>query len=139
MSDETCIFCKIVTGKLPGAKIYEDEVMAAFLDIGPLSPGHTLIVPKTHVERLEDCPPEILAHLAGKAGKLIQAVLRGAGYSDYNLLCNNGSSSGQVVPHVHFHIIPRRENDNVFNRWPAGRYGEGEMDRMATCIREQLG
>ena len=75
----------------------------------------------------------------GKSFGLIgKAVLLVTGMSDYNLLCNNGSEAGQIVPHVHFHIIPRRRKDGLFKPWPAGSYPEGEIDKMADRIRQAI-
>ena len=75
MGKDDCIFCKIVTGQIPVAKVYDDQVVVAFLDIGPLSDGHTLIVPKEHFERMHDCPVEILGQVASRLGKIANAVM----------------------------------------------------------------
>ncbi len=122
MPDPDCVFCKIVAGGIPSLKIYEDDVILSFLDIGPLAEGHLLIIPKVHTERLEDTDPETLAHVARQLPRLAKAVLKVTGATDYNLLQNNGRVSGQVVPHVHFHIIPRTASDAIGYRWPASTY-----------------
>lgn len=77
MSKDDCVFCKMAAGQIPVAKIYEDEFVLAFLDIGPLSDGHTLMIPKEHFERLHDCPTELLSHLGTRLGKVARAVARG--------------------------------------------------------------
>jgi len=138
MSTTDCIFCKIVDGQIPSAKIYEDGQVLAFLDIGPLSDGHTLVVPKKHFERLHDCPGELLGKVCECLGKIAKAVSDGVGSDGYNVLCNNGRAAGQLVDHVHFHIIPRNSGDGVFDRWPAYEYEQGKVERIAEKIRKNL-
>lgn len=138
MSTNDCIFCKIVSGEIPCKKIYEDEAVLAFLDIRPVSDGHTLVVPKVHFEKLHQCPPEVLSKVSSCVGKIVQAVIGAMGAAGYNVLCNNGRVAGQLVDHVHFHIIPRNEGDGVFTRWPAYEYEQGRADAIAVKICERL-
>ncbi len=138
MSKDDCIFCKMVAGQIPAEKIYEDDVVLAFLDIGPLSDGHTLIIPKEHFEKLDECPPGLLGQVAERFGKVVKAVTQAMGCQGYNLLCNNGRVAGQLVGHVHFHLIPRNSGDGVFDRWPAYRYPQGKIELLADKIRENL-
>ena len=138
MSKDDCIFCKMAAGLVPAAKIYEDEVVLAFLDIGPVSDGHTLVIPKEHFEKLHDCPPEILGEMCSKLGTIASAVVSAVKAEGYNVLCNNGRAAGQLVEHVHFHIIPRNAGDDVFNRWPAYKYQPGVMEKIAVEIRKNL-
>jgi histidine triad (HIT) family protein len=138
MSADDCVFCKMVAGRIPVTKIYEDEVLLAFLDIGPVSDGHTLVIPKQHFEKVHECPPELLSRLASHLGKIAKAVIAGVDSDGYNLLCNNGRAAGQLVDHLHFHIIPRNAGDGVFDRWPAYKYQEGKIEEMADKIRENL-
>ncbi len=138
MSADDCIFCKIVTGQIPVTKIYEDEVVLAFLDIGPVSDGHTLVIPTRHVEKLHDCPPELLGQVGSRLGKIAKAVAAGMNSDGYNILCNNGRAAGQIVEHLHFHIIPRNTGDGLFNRWPAYKYKEGRIEEIAADIRGNL-
>lgn len=138
MGKDDCIFCKIVTGQIPVAKVYDDQVVVAFLDIGPLSDGHTLIVPKEHFERMHDCPVEILGQVASRLGKIANAVMTAMGSEGYNLLCNNGKAAGQLVEHLHFHIIPRSSDDGLFDRWPSFKYQQGKIEQIAAKIRERL-
>ena len=100
-------------------KIDEDEAVLSFLDIGPVSDGHTLVIPKQHFERLHDCPPELLSQVGSRIGKIAKAVAAAMDSQGYNVLCNNGRAAGQLVDHLHFHIIPRNTGDGVFDRWPA--------------------
>ncbi len=138
MSGGDCIFCKMVAGEVTVTKIYEDEAVLAFLDIGPVSDGHTLVIPKQHFERLDDCPAEVLGQIACRLGKIARAVSIGMNSEGYNVLCNNGRAAGQLVEHLHFHIIPRNTGDGVFNRWPAYKYREGTIETIAADIRANL-
>ncbi len=138
MSSSDCIFCKIINGEIPCNKIYEDEAVLAFLDIRPVSDGHTLVVPKAHFEKLHQCPPEVLGNVSSCVGKLSEVIADVMGAAGYNVLCNNGRVAGQLVGHMHFHIIPRKEGDEVFNRWPAYEYDQGRADAIAAKICEEL-
>jgi histidine triad (HIT) family protein len=138
MGADGCIFCKIVAGDIPVTKIYEDEEILSFLDIGPLSDGHALVIPKEHFERLHDCPPEILGKVGSRLGRLAGAIAEAMGADGYNLLCNNGRAAGQLVNHLHFHIIPRSTGDGVFDRWPTRKYKEGKIEQIADKIRKNL-
>ena len=138
MNKNDCIFCKMVAGQIPVTKIYEDEVVLAFLDIGPISDGHTLVIPKQHFERLHDCPAELLSSFASHLGKIASAGAAAMNSDGYTVLCNNGRAAGQLIDHLHFHIIPRNTGDGVFNRWPAYKYEQGKVDRIAAKIRENL-
>jgi histidine triad (HIT) family protein len=138
MSAEECLFCKMVAGQIPVTKIYENDVILAFLDIGPISDGHALIIPKQHFDKLDECPPELLAKVASHLGKIAKAVSATMHSDGYNVLCNNGRAAGQVIDHLHFHIIPRNSGDDVFNRWPSYKYPDGKIDEIADRIREKL-
>ena len=103
------IFSKIIEGSIPSIQIDETENEIAFLDIMPCAEGHTLIVPKKEVERFEDMEPQDTASLMVFLHRISKAVSSALGGVDYNLILNNGVQAGQVVMHVHFHIIPRLE------------------------------
>jgi len=134
MSAEDCVFCKIVAGEIPATKIYEDDVVLAFLDIGPVSDGHTLVISKQHVKKLHECSAELLGQIGSYLGKIAKAVASGMNSEGYNVLCNNGRAAGQLVDHLHFHIIPRNAGDGVFRRWPSYKYPEGKIDEIADRI-----
>lgn len=138
MSADDCIFCKIAAGQIPAVKVYEDDDVLAFLDIGPISDGHTLVIPKQHCESLHECPAELLCQIAPRLGKITKAVRAAVNSDGYNLLCNNGRAAGQLVNHLHFHIIPRNTGDGVFNRWPSFKYPEGKAEQLAAKIKENL-
>jgi len=138
MNADDCLFCKIVSGKIPAEKIYEDEDILAFMDIGPISDGHSLVIPKHHCEWLHECPPEVLSKVASQLGKIAGAVASAMNSDGYNILCNNGRAAGQLVKHLHFHIIPRNVSDGVFNRWPSYKYEDGKIEAISVEIREKL-
>ncbi len=135
---ENCIFCKIAAGQIPSLKIYEDKEILAFLDIGPISEGHTLVIPKQHYTKVHECPPQVLASIMSVLPKVAAAVFAASAADGYNILCNNGRAAGQLVEHLHFHIIPRKTGDGVFSRWPASKYPQGKAEEIAEKIRAKL-
>jgi len=137
MADE-CIFCKIIKGEIPASKVFEDEHVLAFLDIGPVSEGHCLVVPKDHYKRLDDCPEEVAVAVVGKIGLIAKAILAATDAQGYNLLSNNGRCAGQLVEHVHFHIIPRRPGDGVFTPWPSKEYPPGRAAELTEKIKQHI-
>ena len=132
-----CIFCKIIEGKIPCAKVYENDKIIAFLDISPVNPGHVLVMSKQHFERLEDLPDEILCELAKAIKKISKAVLKAVNAGSFNLGVNDGRAAGQLVPHAHFHIMPRFEGDGL-KHWPGKSYEEGEAEKIAENIRKNI-
>ncbi len=134
MSLADCVFCKIVSGEIPCHRVFENERVLAFLDINPLSLGHTVVIPRTHAVRFEQLSEDDAAALAGAIGPLARRILSAVESQDYNLLQNNGSSAGQVVMHVHVHIIPRRANDGLGFRWKAGPAAPQELSALASKI-----
>ncbi len=138
MSADDCLFCKMVAGQIPVTKIYEDEVVLAFLDIGPISDGHTLVIPKQHFEKLHDCTSEFLGLVGSRLGKIAGAVNDAMNSDGYNVLCNNGRAAGQLIEHLHFHIIVRNTGDGLFSQWPAYEYEQGKIEVIAEKIRKNL-
>lgn len=138
MSAGECVFCRMAVGQIPVVKVYEDEAVLAFLDIGPISDGHTLVIPKQHFEKLNECSVECLSRVSSCFGRIAGAVAKAMNSDGYNVLCNNGRVAGQVVNHLHFHIIPRRRGDGLFTQWPAYRYQEGQIAAIAEKIRENM-
>ena len=133
-----CVFCKIVSGSVPCHKLYEDDTVLAFLDIEPISRGHTLVIPKNHYEKLHECPCDILNSISNSMGKLASAVTDSMNADGYNILCNNGSVAGQLINHMHFHIIPRKKGDVLFGNWPSRQYEDGQAEVIAKKISEKL-
>lgn len=102
--DDTCVFCRIVQGITPSTKLYEDDEVIAILDILPLRPGHTLVIPKIHISRLSELPPEIAAATGRTVSRVARAITEATGNTGLNVVCNQ--EYAQAVPHVHYHIIP---------------------------------
>jgi histidine triad (HIT) family protein len=140
MSDKT-IFAKILDGELPCHRIYEDAHVLAFLDIFPLSRGHTLVVPKQRVAFLHELDDEASAAIGRVLPRLARAVMRATGTTAYNVLQNNGAAAHQAVFHVHFHIIPHDGDRGLGIGWnPSLLPGEGPDSgaALAEAIAEQL-
>jgi histidine triad (HIT) family protein len=133
-----CVFCKVVAGEIPATKVYEDDAVLAFLDIGPISDGHTLVIPKKHCAKVHECDPKVLSALVARLGKIAKAVVEAMDADGYNVLANNGAAAGQVVEHLHFHIIPRKIGDGVLAQWPSYKYPKGRMEEIAARIRGNL-
>jgi len=135
---EDCIFCKIIKGDIPCAKLYEDQNVLAFLDIGPISEGHSLIVPKKHQETLLDIPNEEILPVFSAVKKVAQAQQKALGNEGFNILMNNKQVAGQVVPHAHIHIIPRDEGDGLFKEWSSKEYEPGKMEEVLEKMKKVL-
>jgi histidine triad (HIT) family protein len=135
--DENCIFCKIIDGKIPCAKVYEDERTLAFLDISPVNLGHTLIVPKNHSRNLLEDSEEDFASLIKSVKKIGKAVMTAMKAEGFNLESNIEKAAGQVVFHTHFHIIPRFSSDGL-KHWPQGKYEEGQIESVRKKIVNNL-
>ena len=138
--DQDCIFCQIVAGKAPATRIYEDPQTLAFLDLNPINPGHCLVIPKTHhvtLFTLDSATYEAVAATTLKVAQAIQSALQPGGM---NIFQANGVVAGQTVFHLHNHLLPRHDNDNlrveVHGLQPAG---VEQLEPIAERIREQLG
>ncbi|KAG8713302.1 hypothetical protein FRC08_013434 [Ceratobasidium sp. 394] len=132
-----CLFCRIIKGEIPSMKLLESDFSFAFLDINPLSRGHSLVIPKYHGEKLHDVPDEYLADTLLMAKKL--AIATGA--TDYNILQNNGKIAHQVVPHVHFHMIPKpaaTDDAGLVIGWPAKEPVKEELQKLFEEIKSKL-
>ena len=134
----TTIFGKILDGKIPCRRVYEDDHVLAFLDVGPLSDGHTLVIPKERVATLHELSDDAAAALGRVLPRLCRAVLAATGATAYNVLQNNGAAAHQAVLHVHFHIIPRFESSGLQIGWKPGSLDEGRADEIAQNIREAI-
>lgn len=137
-SDPNCIFCKIIAAEVPAAVVYEDDSVLAFLDVGPLSDGHLLVIPRKHYTRLTDVPPELCAQIASVLPLLGRVALEVTKAEGFNVLLNQGAVAGQAVPHIHFHIIPRRNDDQLGYRWNAGKYPEGRASQLSIAYQAAL-
>lgn len=111
--DGNCIFCKIVDGIIPCIKVYENAKILAFMDINPLSPGHTLVIPKEHAENIFDISPEDYALISGIAARIASAINKSLKPDGVNIMQLNGKAANQVVPHLHMHVTPRWFGDGL--------------------------
>jgi diadenosine tetraphosphate (Ap4A) HIT family hydrolase len=125
-----CIFCKIIKGEIPSFKLFESEKVLAFLDIQPLSRGHTLVIPKFHGEKLTDIPDDQLSEILPVVKKLVKAT----GSENYNVLQNNGRIAHQEVDHVHFHMIPKpNAQEGMSIGWPQQKT---DMDKLKVLFAD---
>lgn len=132
-----CVFCEIANGTRHAYRIYDDDTHVAFLDLHPVVPGHTLIVPKQHYLTITEMSPESVGHLFSLAPLIAPAVLGATGAVAFNVGQNNGSEANQVVPHVHVHIIPRQANVPI--NWSSRLVpNPKEFDEMAKSMRNLL-
>lgn len=132
-----CLFCKIVDKSIPADIVYEDEQVMAFLDINPVNPGHALVVPKQHKEFFWELEAGTCGPVSVVIQKIMHVLVHDLGYEGVNLIQNNGPASGQVIPHVHFHIIPRKVGDGHAH-WRGTAYEAGEQAMMAEKIKTGL-
>ena len=134
------IFSKIIDGEIPCHRVYEDEHVLAFLDIGPLSRGHTLLIPKMPAATMAELSDDAAAAMGRVLPRLCRAVMAATGCTAYNLLQNNGADAHQAVMHVHFHVIPRfpdrTEQDGLHLDWRPGSLDDGV--ELATAIADRL-
>lgn len=134
---QDCIFCKIVSGEIPSHKVYEDDDVLAFLDINPVNPGHTLVIPKEHHNDVLDMPLELGSKLMNVIQKIAPAVIKGVGADSFNLGVNNGSGAGQIVFHTHFHIMPRFTDDG-HALWHGRQANQAELAKVSEDIKKNL-
>jgi len=132
-----CIFCKIIDGSIPSHIVYEDKHVVAFFDILPISPGHTIIVPRKHVSDVEGLSEEEFSAMAKVVKHIGKAVMEGLGVKGYSVFMDNKSAANQHVPHAHFHLVPREEGDGL-ERWPQSGYSEGEAEECLKRVKENL-
>ena len=134
-----CIFCKIVAGDIPSARVFENESCLAFMDIGPIVKGHVLVIPKAHHDPLTATPDAVLGELIAMVRQVAGALTRGLGAQGINVTQANGACAGQVVPHIHFHVIPRFAEDGHTWNWNAKTYrSPEEMNSFADKVRSSL-
>ena len=133
-----CLFCKIAAHQIPCHQVYEDADVIAFLDIGPIVRGHTLVVPKCHATNYLDCPPDVAAKLARVMPQIGRAVLAATGAEACHILVNNGAGAMQSVMHLHQHILPRYPGDGFALPWPAKKLHDADAATLVGAIRGQL-
>jgi len=129
-----CVFCKIARGEIPSAKVYEDQLILAFLDIMPASKGHCLVMSKNHYETFTEIPLNELCDLFEVAQKISKAISSALGNKGYNILLNNDRTAGQLIPHAHVHIIPRFKGDRIRLSWSHKKYEGREIEKIKEKI-----
>jgi len=134
---DDCLFCQIIAKAIPSTPVYEDAGFYAFLDIHPVNPGHTLVVPKEHSRHLSDATEETARELMSVTQKIARAICLALGSDDFNLEMNCGPTAGQVIPHLHMHVVPRLADDKL-KHWPGKSYAEGAAEVVAEKIRASM-
>ena len=126
---EDCLFCKIIKGEIPSSKVYEDENTYVFMDIAKDVDGHMLVIPKKHCRSMLEADSETLAHVAATVQKVSAHLINDCGYDGVNLLNCTNAEAGQTVFHLHYHIIPRKENDGVpsFPKYTGAKLSKDEL------------
>ncbi len=133
--NENCVFCKILNGEIPSAKLYEDEEFAIILDVGPATFGHALLLPKQHYANVFEMPQELLAKAACLAKEWGEKLVKALNADGLNLVQNNGLAAGQTVFHYHLHMIPRYENDGVGELWTPGSLTDEQRQEILEKIK----
>jgi histidine triad (HIT) family protein len=131
-----CLFCKIIKKDIPSNVVYEDKDVFAFLDINPVNPGHTLIVPKKHSGDLTEMDSKAIATLYSAVQKLSSALLK-TGYDGVNVMMNIKPAAGQIIFHSHVHVIPRQRADGL-HPWPGKPYAPGDAKAWAERLAKAL-
>ena len=140
--DEQCIFCKIIRGDIPCAKVFENEHVLAFLDISQVTKGHTLVIPKVHKKDIYELTPDVASHLFEAVPQIANAIRKQYEPVGLNLLNNNGEAAGQTVFHYHMHILPRYgEGDGFGAVWKShqSEYTSEDLQNIASTISEAIG
>lgn len=130
-----CVFCEIVKGNIPSYKVYEDDVCIAILDISQATIGHTLVIPKKHVENIFSLDSELASHLFKVVSELAKKISIALGVKNMNILNNNGSLAGQSVDHFHIHIIPRYDGDNLEIKFASNKLTPEEFNDLLNKIK----
>jgi histidine triad (HIT) family protein len=134
---DNCIFCKIVQKQIPAHVVYEDQEVLAFLDIKPINPGHTLVIPKKHFVNLFDIDEATWAKVAAVTKKVAAATKKATNAAGINLGMNNDSGAGQLVMHAHVHVMPRRADDKL-RLWPGKDMPQEELKKLSEQIRQAM-
>lgn len=132
-----CIFCKIIEGAIPSKLIYEDDDFKAILDVAPATKGHVLIIPKEHSATLLDLSDDKASKIMVLAKKIVAALMKVHGFTNYNIIQNNGRVAGQTVDHFHLHIIPRYSVDEV-GLWTPHEDDPSVTEDLAKQVRDEL-
>lgn len=135
---DNCIFCKIVAGEIPSYTIYEDDDFKAFMDISPAAKGHTILVPKKHMENVFEIDENTASKILPIAAKIAKALNEELQCDGMNILQNNGEIAGQTVMHYHIHLIPRYKDDKVVVKWVEEEYTGEPLDQLCARIKKHI-
>ena len=138
MNMEECVFCRIVAGEIPSYKIFESRHAMAFLDVMPAAEGHSLVIPKKHFETLTDAPETELKEVIAAVQKIARAIMKATNSEGFNVLQSNNRAAGQVVQHLHFHVIPRKQGDGLSFRWEHKRLLEKDAETLLEKTKKLL-
>lgn len=140
MAHEDCMFCKIINGGIPSANVYEDDHTFAFLDIGQVTKGHTLIVPKMHTKDIYNTPPEVAGNLFSVVPAIATGIKEAYQAAGLNILVNNEEAAGQEVFHTHIHLIPRyNDADDGFKKKWETHESDYSMEDLEDIARKIAG
>ncbi|MCX8158104.1 MAG: HIT family protein [Candidatus Diapherotrites archaeon] len=133
-----CVFCKIVKGEIPCSKLYEDDLVMSFLDIMPASKGHSLVITKKHHETLLELSQEELETILKTTQKVAFAIMKATKADGFNIIQSNGKAAGQVINHIHFHIIPRKQGDGLNFSWKQNKEDLQNLEELKKMIIKHL-
>jgi histidine triad (HIT) family protein len=136
MSD--CVFCGIVAGQIPAAKVHEDELTLAFMDIGEVNPGHLLVTAKPHVENIYGLDDALAAAVFRTTARVARALKKAYSPEGVTLYQANGAAAGQTVYHFHLHVVPRYAEDGMRLSWPAKNPSREQLEANAERLRAAL-
>ncbi len=137
VTEQECIFCKLVRNEIPSKKIYDDKDVMAFLDINPASIGHSMIIPKKHFANLHEIDDHTLGKVMGVAKIIAERAMKRLAAQGVNILQSNGRHAGQIIDHMHVHVIPRYDNDNIMLRFPRAQLSEEDMKKIQDKMKEE--
>lgn len=141
MDHKNCLFCKIINGEIPSAKVYEDEHVYAFLDISQVAKGHTLVIPKVHTTNIYEASAEVSQELFSRIPKIANAIKDAYQAIGMNILVNNEAPAGQTIFHLHVHLIPKhKENEGFTINWKTNEkdYSPEKLTKIASQISNHL-
>ena len=135
---KNCIFCKIINENMPAEVVYENDDVIAFLDINPANKGHVLVIPKEHQRTMDSLSTNKLPSLISATQLVTKTIQSATSCHGYNVIMNNEKAAGQIVPHAHFHIIPRLEGDKLIPPIKRQKYGKREIKEYANAIKKEI-
>lgn len=136
MKDVNCIFCRIASGEIPSATLYEDDLFRVILDLSPATKGHALIISKEHFANIHELPAELEMEAFALAKRMAAEMVNALECDGINIVQNNGTAAGQTVFHFHIHLIPRYESDGALLAWTPGTLSEDEKNQILKMFKK---